>query len=49
VGWFYKRVWQVTNPALNLKQITVSVTVALGYQGASPTTSTMAVLKSYPF
>ena len=48
-GWFYKRVWQVTNPSVNLKQITVSVTVALGYEGASPTTSTMAVLKSYPF
>ena len=48
-GWFYKRVWQVTNPSVNLKQITVSVTVALGYEGASPTTSTMAVLKSFPF
>lgn len=48
-GWFYKRVWQVTIPSANLKQITVSVTVKLGYEGASPTTSTMAVLKSFPF
>lgn len=48
-GWFYKRVWKVSMPAANLKQITVSVTVAIGYEGASPTTSTMAVLKSYPF
>ena len=48
-GWFYKRVWRVDVPAANLKQITVSVTVAIGYEGASPTTSTMTVLKSFPF
>ncbi len=48
-GWYYKRVWSVTSPSTNLKQITVSVTVALGYEHATPTVSTMVALKTYPF
>jgi hypothetical protein len=48
-NWFYKRVWQVTSPSVNLKQITVSVTVVRGYEHAAPATSTMVVLKTFPF
>ena len=48
-NWFYERVWQISIPLTNLKQITVSVTVARGYEHAQPATSTMAVLKSFPF
>ena len=48
-GWFYKRVWLVEIPSTNLKQITVSVTVARGFGRAMPPTSTVAVLKSFPF
>ncbi len=48
-NWFYKRVWQISPAATNLKQITVSVTVARGYEHAQPAVSTMALLKSFPF
>jgi hypothetical protein len=48
-GWYYKRVWAVSSPSVNLKQITVSVTVALGYEHAAPAVSTMVALKTYPF
>jgi hypothetical protein len=47
--WYYKRVWQITLPSTNLKQITVSVTVVRGYEHAQPAVSTMALLKSFPF
>jgi hypothetical protein len=48
-GWYYKRVWQVASPSVNLKQITVSVTVALGFGRAQPPVATVAALKSFPF
>jgi hypothetical protein len=48
-NWYYKRVWQISVQAANLKQITVSVTVARGYEHADPAISTMSVLKSFPF
>jgi hypothetical protein len=49
--WFYKRVWQIAAPSgtTNLKQITVSVTVARGFGGANRALSTLVVLKTSPF
>jgi prepilin-type N-terminal cleavage/methylation domain-containing protein len=49
--WFYKRVWQVSSPRANLKQVTVTTTVrasALGGIGATPV-STVSALKTAPF
>jgi hypothetical protein len=49
--WFYQRVWRVTSPAANLKQITVTATVraaAAGGAGLIPR-STVTSLKTFPF
>lgn len=48
-GWFYARAWSITSPSVNLKQITVTATVAssLGRQQAPSVTVT--VLKTFPF
>jgi len=48
-GWYYKRVWAVASPVANLKQITVSVTTAIGFGRAQPPVATVAALKSFPF
>ncbi|HUR20738.1 MAG TPA: hypothetical protein VMZ90_08010 [Vicinamibacterales bacterium] len=49
VDWYYKRVWAVSSPTANLKQIIVTVTVksSLGQQRA--VTSTVTALKTFPF
>ena len=49
-GWFYKRVWQITSPSTNLKQISVTVIVAhsMGNAGATPE-ATVTALKTFPF
>jgi prepilin-type N-terminal cleavage/methylation domain-containing protein len=50
-GWYYKRVWSVTSPRANLKQITVTATVraaAGGGVGGVPR-ATVTVLKTRPF
>jgi type II secretory pathway pseudopilin PulG len=50
-GWYYKRVWSVTSPQAQLKQITVSVTVrtsVAGGIGRLPR-ATVSVLKTFPF
>jgi hypothetical protein len=49
-GWFYKRVWTVSNPSANLKQVTVTAVVktAVGSIGAVPR-STVTALKTFPF
>jgi prepilin-type N-terminal cleavage/methylation domain-containing protein len=50
-GWYYKRVWSITSPRANLKQIAVTVTVrtaAAAGIGLVPR-STVAVLKTFPF
>jgi hypothetical protein len=49
-GWFYIRVWQVTNPSTNLKQISVLTQTKsdVGPQGAIPN-STIVALKTSPF
>jgi prepilin-type N-terminal cleavage/methylation domain-containing protein len=51
-GWYYKRVWAVTSPQANLKQITVTASVrtaaAAGMGGRIPR-ATVSVLKTSPF
>ena len=49
--WFYQRVWQVSSPRANLKQITVTAIVkaaAAGGVGLIPR-STITALKTFPF
>jgi hypothetical protein len=45
-GWFYKRVWEVSVPSPNLKQITVTTIVRSSVGGAMLSRSTMAALKT---
>jgi len=49
-NWFYKRVWSVSSPAANLKQITVTAIVnrSVGNVGLVPQ-STVSALKTFPF
>lgn len=49
-GWFYKRVWSVTLPSAQLKQVTVTavVKIAVGGVGMIPQ-STITALKTSPF
>jgi hypothetical protein len=48
-GWFYQRCWQVTLASANLKQVTVTATIARGFGGAMKASSTLTVLKANPF
>ena len=48
-GWFFERVWQVSSPSANLKQITVTSTVSRSLAGAIIPKSTVTALKSSPF
>jgi hypothetical protein len=45
-GWMYKRVWQVTTPSTNLKQITVVATVATSVANALKPTATISAFKT---
>lgn len=47
--WYYKRVWAVSVPATNLKQIAVTVTVKSALGQAKPAESTVTSLKAFPF
>ena len=47
--WYYKRVWAVSVPATNLKQIAVTVTVKSALGQAKPAKSTVTSLKTFPF
>lgn len=47
--WYYKRVWAVSSPAANMKQITVSVTVKSNLGQTMPARSTVTALKTFPF
>jgi len=49
-GWYYQRVWQITSPQANLKQITVTATVArsAGAWALRPR-ATVTALKTFPF
>jgi hypothetical protein len=48
-GWFYKRVWAVSSPMANLKQIEVTVTVESTLGRTAPPRSTVTALKTFPF
>jgi hypothetical protein len=48
-GWFYKRVWQISSPSANLKQITVTAIVASSSSPAQIPQSTVTALKTNPF
>lgn len=49
-GWFYKRVWLVTAPATNMKQVTVTAIVARSVAGSGRVPqATLVAMKSYPF
>jgi hypothetical protein len=45
-GWFYKRVWQVTDVNSHLKKITVTTTVAQALGKETAPSSTLTVLKT---
>jgi hypothetical protein len=49
-NWFYKRVWSVSNPRTNMKQVTVTSIVArsVGRHGRIPQ-ATVTALKTSPF
>ena len=47
--WYYKRVWAVSSPTENLKQITVTVTVKSNLGQSMPARSTVTALKAFPF
>lgn len=47
--WYYKRVWAVSIPETNLKQIIVTVTVKSSLGQAMPVKSTVTALKAFPF
>src|SRR6266550_2449386 len=50
-NWYYIRVWQISSPATNIKQITVTAKVKMQVgapQGALPQ-STLSILKTSPF
>jgi len=48
-GWFYKRVWSVSSPSANLKQISVTATVASSLGRKQTPSATVTVLKTFPF
>lgn len=47
--WFYKRVWVVSSPSVNLKQVQVTATVRWGFGGSAAPVSTVTALKTWPF
>lgn len=47
--WFYVRVWAVSSPSLNLKQVTVTATVRSTLGRYAPPSSTVTALKTFPF
>jgi hypothetical protein len=47
--WFYVRVWSVTSPSVNLKQVTVTATVQSTLGRHQPPSSTVTSLKTFPF
>ena len=44
--WYYKRVWQISTPAANLKQMTVTVIVKTSVAGAQLSQSTVSAYKT---
>ncbi len=48
-NWYYKRVWQVTRPAANMKLITVTSIVNWSVGKTVLPSSTVSALKTFPF
>jgi hypothetical protein len=48
-GWFYRRVWQISSPFANMKQVTVTTIVAHAYSVGRTPQATLSALKSFPF
>jgi type II secretory pathway pseudopilin PulG len=48
-GWFYKRVWRVASPSANLKQVTVTTSVAFSVGNMQVPQATVSALKTSPF
>jgi hypothetical protein len=48
-NWYYVRLWQITSPSANLKQISVTSTVRWGFGKQIAPISTVSVLKTFPF
>lgn len=48
-GWFYKRVWEISAPSANLKQITATSIVASSFGGSMLPRSTVVALKTLSF
>lgn len=48
-GWFYRRVWRVTSPSANMKQVSVTTIVAKGLGHGRTPQATLVALKSNPF
>ncbi len=48
-GWFYARAWSIASPSVNLKQITVTATVASSLGRQQTPSVTVTVLKTFPF
>jgi hypothetical protein len=48
-NWYYQRVWQISSPSPNLKQVTVTVSVKSAFAGGQPASSTLTGLKTFPF
>jgi Tfp pilus assembly protein PilV len=44
--WYYKRVWQISSPSANLKQITVTAIVAMSVARAQISQSTVSTFKT---
>ena len=45
-SWFYKRVWQISTPAPNLKQITITAITARSLAGAKVSQSAISAYKT---
>jgi Prokaryotic N-terminal methylation motif len=48
-GWFYQRVWQVTNLSATLKEVRVTATVARSIGRTAKPTATLVSIKTFPF
>jgi Tfp pilus assembly protein PilV len=48
-NWFYMRVWQVSTPQANLKQVTVTTRVRFSMSRTELPNATVTALKTFPF
>jgi hypothetical protein len=48
-NWYYKRVWQIASPSVNLKVIRVTTSVSWAMSRAILPTSSVSAMKTFPF